>query len=56
MKKGTPKTSVAILIGTRVQPEVRDAFAEIARANSRSVAGEIRVMIERRIAEDKAAA
>ena len=49
MKKGTPKTSEAILIGTRVQPEVRDAFAEIARANSRSVAGEIRVMIERRI-------
>lgn len=53
MKKGTPKTSEAVLIGTRVPPEVRDQFAEVARVNSRSVAGELRVMIEGRILEDR---
>jgi predicted DNA-binding protein len=56
MKKGTPKTEEAVLVGTRIPPEVRDEFAELSRANSRSVAGELRVMIERRIAEVKAAA
>lgn len=51
MKKGTPKTSEAVLVGTRVPPEIRDEFAEIARANSRSVSGELRVLIEQHVTD-----
>ena len=53
MKKGTPKTSEAVLVGTRVSQEMRDDFAEIARANSRSISGELRVLIERHVADHK---
>ena len=53
MKKGTPKTSEAVLVGTRVSPEIRDEFAEIARANSRSLSGELRVLIEQHVTDRK---
>lgn len=51
VKQGTPNTAEAVLIGTRVSPEVKERFAEVARLSSRSVAGELRVLIERRIVE-----
>ena len=53
MKKGTPKTSDAVLIGTRVPPEIKAEFAEVARQNSRSLAGELRVLVEQRIHDTK---
>ena len=46
-KRGTPNTSEAVLVGTRVSPEVKEKFALAARANSRSTSGELRVLIER---------
>ena len=51
VKQGTPKTSEAVLVGTRVPPEIKERFAEVARLNSRSVSGELRVLIERRISD-----
>lgn len=57
-KKGIPKTSEAVLVGTRVPVEIKEQFEEVARLNNRSVSGELRVLIERRIADhsEKAAA
>lgn len=52
MKKGIPNTSEAVLVGTRVPAETKKRFEEVARLNNRSVAGELRVMIERRIEAD----
>ena len=51
MKKGTPKTEEAVLVGTRVPPDTKERFAEVARSNSRSLSGELRVLIEKRIIE-----
>lgn len=58
VRKGIPNTSEAVLVGTRVPVEVKEQFEEVARLNNRSVSGELRVLIERRILEsaDKAAA
>ncbi len=51
VKKGIPKTSEAILVGTRVPTETKERFEEVARLNNRSISGELRVLIERRIAD-----
>ena len=54
INKGTPRTPDAVLVGTRIPPEVRDQFAEVARRNSRSMAGELRWMIEQRVDREMA--
>lgn len=59
VKRGTPVSTEAILVGTRVPPSLKAQFEEAARENNRSVAGELRHMIERRVEghlADKAAA
>ena len=55
MKKGTPKTSEALLIATRVSPEVKAKFDEAARLKSRSTSGELRILIERYVESEEAA-
>lgn len=52
VKTGTPDTSEAVLVGTRVSPEVKEKFAELARQNSRSISGQLRVMIERAVTDE----
>ena len=51
IEKGTPIATEAVLVGTRVPPEVRVKFAELARQHSRTQSGELRVLIERHILE-----
>ena len=51
VKTGTPNTSEAVLVGTRVSPSVKENFAELARQNNRSISGQLRAMIERELKE-----
>jgi hypothetical protein len=53
VKKGIPKTAEAVLIGTRVPAKTKEQFEEVARQNNRSISGELRVLIERRIEEHR---
>lgn len=53
VKKDFSATSEVVLVGTRVAPEVKDQFTKVAERHNRSVAGQLRQMIEEQIAADR---
>lgn len=55
VKKDFSSTSEVVLVGTRVSPDIKDQFTKVAERHNRSVAGQLRHMIERVVAEDEGA-
>lgn len=52
VKKDFSSTSEVVLVGTRVSPDIKDQFTRAALKRNRSVAGQLRHMIEQVVAED----
>lgn len=48
-KQNTTAIRPVHLVGTRLTPEIKSAFELVAAAQNRSVSGELRHMIERRV-------
>jgi len=52
VKKDLSSTSEVVLVGTRVSPDIKDQFTQAALKRNRSVAGQLRHMIEAVVASD----
>ncbi len=52
VKKDFSSTSEVVLVGTRVSPDIKDQFTKVAERHNRSVAGQLRHMIEAVVASD----